>query len=189
MNVAADAIQELLTTTEFRQFVFTPLNGDATARNGMTLLRRRIDSKFAMLGTEDNENIWLLTSNDIHEWNGGVKAIDPRWPWEFVQIGNCGSPLEIDEGWLVITHGVGAVRNYCIGACLLDRKDPSKLLACKAEPLLRSDMDEREGYVPNVAYSCGVMLHGRRLILSYAVGDSFSTFVTMELDDLLRAMY
>lgn len=180
--------QELLTTTDFRHFELTPLSGDATASKGMALFPRSIDGKFAMLGREDNENIWLLTSNDIHEWNGGVKAIDPRWPWEFVQIGNCGSPLEIDEGWLVITHGVGAVRNYCIGACLLDRRDPSKLLARTAEPLLRSDMDEREGYVPNVAYSCGAMLHGRLLILPYAVGDSFSTFVTMELDDLLRAM-
>ena len=105
-----------------------------------------------------------------------------------MQIGNCGSPIEIDEGWLVVTHGVGAVRNYCIGACLLDRKDPSKLLARTKLPLLRSDMEEREGYVPNVAYSCGSMLHGRQLILPYALADSFTTFVTIDLSDLLRAM-
>lgn len=180
--------QELLSTTDFRHFTLQPLRGDATASKGMALFPKAIDGKFAMLGRADNENIWFLTSTDIHEWNGGAIAVEPRWPWEFVQIGNCGSPIEIDEGWLVVTHGVGAVRNYCIGACLLDRKDPSKLLARTKLPLLRSDMEEREGYVPNVAYSCGSMLHGRQLILPYALADSFTTFVTIDLSDLLRAM-
>jgi predicted GH43/DUF377 family glycosyl hydrolase len=180
--------QELLATSNFKHFELKPLNGDATQSKGMALFPRCIDGKYAMLGREDNENIWFLTSTDIHEWNGGAMAVDPRWPWEFVQIGNCGSPIEIDEGWLVITHGVGSVRNYCIGACLLDRSDPSKLLARTSQPLLRSDMEEREGYVPNVAYSCGSILHGSRLILPFGVADSFTTFVTMELDQLLAAM-
>lgn len=112
----------------------------------------------------------------------------PRWPWEFVQIGNCGSPIEIDEGWLVITHGVGAVRNYGIGVCLLDRQNPAKLLARMTRPLLRSDPEERAGYVPNVTYSCGAMVHGRMLLLPYAVADSFTTFATVPLDQLLAAM-
>ncbi len=180
--------QELLSTPDFRHFELRPLQGDATASKGMALFPRPIDGKFSMLGREDNENIWFLTSTDMHDWSGGAKAVDPRWPWEFVQIGNCGSPIEIEEGWLVITHGVGAVRNYCIGACLLDRNNPAKLLARTTQPLLRSDMDEREGYVPNVAYSCGSMLHGRRLVLPYALADSFTTFVTIELDQLLAAM-
>ena len=180
--------QELLSTPDFRTFELKPLSGDATGSKGMALFPRRIGGRFAMLGREDNENIWLLTSTDIYEWNGGAKIVEPRWPWEFVQIGNCGSPIEIEEGWLVITHGVGAVRNYCIGACLLDRNDPSKLLARTRLPILRSDMDEREGYVPNVAYSCGAMVHDRTLVLPYAIADSFTTFATMSLDRLLAAM-
>lgn len=180
--------QELLSTPDFRTFELRPLRGDATGSKGMALFPRRIAGYFAMLGREDNENIWFLTSADIHDWSGGAKAIEPRWPWEFVQIGNCGSPIEIDEGWLVVTHGVGAVRNYCIGACLLDRDDPSKLLARTKLPLLRSDMDEREGYVPNVAYSCGAMVHNRVLVLPYAIADSFTTFATIPLERLLAAM-
>lgn len=180
--------QELLCTSDFRTFELKPLRGDATGSKGMALFPRRIGGHFAMLGREDNENIWFLTSNDIYDWNGGAKIIEPRWPWEFVQIGNCGSPIEIEEGWLVITHGVGAVRNYCIGACLLDRDDPSKLLARTKLPLLRSDMEEREGYVPNVAYSCGAMVHGRVLVLPYAIADSFTAFATVPLERLLAAM-
>lgn len=177
-----------MSTPDFRTFELRPLRGDATGSKGMALFPRRIAGHFAMLGREDNENIWFLTSADIHDWSGGAKAIEPRWPWEFVQIGNCGSPIEIDEGWLVVTHGVGAVRNYCIGACLLDRDDPSKLLARTKLPLLRSDMDEREGYVPNVAYSCGAMVHNPVLVLPYAIADSFTTFATIPLERLLAAM-
>lgn len=180
--------QELLQTPQFRTFDLLPLRGDATDSKGMALFPRRVDGKFAMIGRQDNENIWLLTSNDVYDWNGGVKIVSPRWPWEFVQMGNCGSPIEIDEGWLLITHGVGTVRNYSIGACLLDRKDPSKLLARVTQPLLRPDTSEREGYVPNVMYSCGAMVHGRTLVLPYAVADSFTTFATMPLDQLLAAM-
>ena len=141
-----------------------------------------------MLGRQDQENIWFMTSDDLYTWNGVAKAVSPRWSWEFVQMGNGGSPLEIDEGWLVITHGVGAVRTYCIGVCLLDRDDPSKLLARATVPLVRPSAEERYGYVPNVAYTCGAMLHGQVLILPYALADNFTTFATVSVDKLLAAM-
>ncbi|MGE4304982.1 MAG: glycoside hydrolase family 130 protein [Novosphingobium sp.] len=180
--------QELLRTRDFRTFELLPFRGDATSSKGMALFPRRIDGKYGMLGRQDNENIWVLTSENLYDWNGGVKTVSPRWPWEFVQIGNCGSPIEIAEGWLVITHGVGTARNYCLGACLLDRRDPSRLLARVTHPLIRADAAEREGYVPNVTYSCGAMVHDRTLVLPYAIADSFTTFATMSLDRLLAAM-
>ena len=180
--------QELLRTTDFATFELSALRGTATANKGMALFPRRIGGRYAMLGRQDHENIWVMMSNDLYGWERGTKTVSPRWPWEFVQIGNGGSPIEIDEGWLVITHGVGAVRNYCIGACLLDRDDPSKLLARTPRPLLRPSPEERYGYVPNVTYSCGAMLHGRLLVLPYAVADSFTTFATVPIDHLLAAM-
>ncbi len=180
--------QELLRTTDFVTFELNALRGDATANKGMALFPRRIDGRYAMLGRQDHENIWFLTSDDLYTWNGGAKAVSPRWPWEFVQMGNGGSPIEIDEGWLVITHGVGAVRSYCIGVCLLDRDDPTKLLARTTVPLVRPSAEERYGYVPNVAYTCGAMLHDRTLILPYALADNFTTFATVSLDQLLATM-
>lgn len=180
--------QELLYTTDFQTFELCALRGDATANKGMALFPRRIDGRYAMLGRQDHENIWFLTSSNLYEWNGGVKVVSPRWSWEFVQMGNGGSPIEIDEGWLIITHGVGAVRTYCIGACLLDRDDPTKLLGRVVHPLIRPKADQRYGYVPNVAYTCGAMVHGRILVLPYALADSFTTFATVPLDSLLAAM-
>ena len=180
--------QEILRTTDFKTFDLTAMRGDAANGKGMALFPRRIDGRYAMLGRQDHENISLLTSTDLYEWQGGVSIISPRWPWEYVQIGNCGSPIEIDEGWLVITHGVGPVRNYCIGACLVDRNDPSKLLARTTYPLVRPSPEQRFGYVPNIAYTCGAMVHGRTLVLPYALADSFTTFATVPLDRLLAAM-
>ena len=180
--------QEMLRTTDFQTFDLNAVRGDTAANKGMALFPRRIDGRYAMLGRLDHENIWLLISDDPYDWHGGAKAVSPRWDWEFVQIGNCGSPIEIDEGWLVITHGVGAVRNYCIGVCLLDRDDPTKLLARTTYPLLRPSADERYGYVPNIAYTCGAMVHGRTLLLPYALADSFTTFATVPLDRLLANM-
>lgn len=180
--------QELLRTTDFVTFELNALRGDATVNKGMALFPRRIDGRYAMLGRQDHENIWFLTSDDLYTWDGGAKAVSPRWPWEFVQMGNGGSPIEIDEGWLVITHGVGAVRSYCIGVCLLDRDDPTKLLARTTVPLVRPSAEERYGYVPNVAYTCGAMLHGRTLILPYALADNFTTFATVSVDQLLATM-
>ncbi len=180
--------QEILRTTDFKTFELTALRGDAAPGKGMALFPRRIDGRYAMLGRQDHENISLLTSTDLYEWKGGSTIVSPRWPWEYVQIGNCGSPIEIDEGWLVITHGVGPVRNYCIGVCLLDRGDPSKLLARSTYPLIRPSPDQRYGYVPNIAYTCGAMVHGRMLVIPYALADSFTTFATVPLDRLLTEM-
>jgi predicted GH43/DUF377 family glycosyl hydrolase len=154
----------------------------------MALFPRRIGGRYATLGRLDHENIWLLRSDDLRDWDDGTKILSPRWMWEFVQLGNCGSPIEIDEGWLVLIHGVGPVRNYCVGACLLDKEDPAKVLGRLAVPLLRPSTLERDGYVPNVIYSCGALVNGRTLILPYAVADSFSTFATLAIDDLLAAM-
>jgi predicted GH43/DUF377 family glycosyl hydrolase len=112
--------EELLRTTDFRTIDLTALGGYAAHAKGMALFPRKIAGRYAMLGRQDHENISLLTSDDLYRWDGGATLVTPRWPWEFVQMGNCGSPIEIDEGWLVLTHGVGAVRTYCIGACLLD---------------------------------------------------------------------
>lgn len=180
--------QELLRTTDFKTFELTALRGAATANKGMALFPRLIGGLYHMLGRQDHENIYLLTSDDLYQWDGGTKIIVPRWPWEFVQIGNGGSPIEIEEGWLVLTHGVGAVRNYCIGACLLDRDDPSKLLSRTRHPLIRPTPEERYGYVPNVAYTCGALVHDRTLILPFAVADSVTTFATVPLELLLAGM-
>lgn len=179
---------EMLTTTDFRRFKLCPLRGDAVKNKGMALFPRRVGGRFAMLGRQDNESIWYLASDSLHEWNGGVKVIRPRYPWELIQMGNCGPPIEIDEGWLVLTHGVGPVRNYSIGACLLDKADPTRLLARTPRPLIRPDGEEREGYVPNVTYSCGAMVHGRTLLLPYALADSLTTFATVPLGPLLASM-
>ena len=141
-----------------------------------------------MLGRQDHENIWLQMSDDLYNWDAGTKIVTPVLPWEFVQIGNCGSPIEIEEGWLVITHGVGAVRNYCLGACLLDKDDPTKLLGRLKKPLIRPDPSNHDGYVPNVLYSCGAIVNGRSLLLPYAIADSFTTFATIPLGPLLAAM-
>jgi predicted GH43/DUF377 family glycosyl hydrolase len=180
--------QEMLSTTDFATFEIRALRGAATDNKGMALFPRKIDGRYAMLGRQDHETIWLLTSDDLHRWDDGKTIITPRWPWEFVQLGNSGSPIEIDEGWLVLTHGVGAVRNYCLGACLLDRDDPSKLLARTTHPLLRPSPEERFGYVPNIAYSCGAVVHNRNLLLPYALADSFTSFATVPIDTLLAAM-
>jgi predicted GH43/DUF377 family glycosyl hydrolase len=180
--------QEMLSTTDFATFEIRALRGSATNNKGMALFPRKINGRYAMLGRQDHETIWLLTSDDLYHWEAGSTIIAPRWPWEFVQLGNSGSPIEIDEGWLVLTHGVGAVRNYCLGACLLDRDDPTKLLARTTQPLLRPSPEERFGYVPNIAYSCGAVVHNRTLMLPYALADSFTSFATVPIDTLLAAM-
>ena len=184
----AAARPELLTGLDFRSFQMRALTGDAAGGKGMALFPRRVDGKFVMLGRQDNESIWLHTSSDILTWNGGGKVVSPRYPWEFVQMGNCGSPIEVDEGWLVFTHGVGTVRNYCMGACLLDKNDPSKLLARTPEPILTPDAQDRDGYVPNVVYSCGALAVGRDVLLPYGVADNYAAFATTTVERLLAAM-
>jgi predicted GH43/DUF377 family glycosyl hydrolase len=152
------------------------------------LFPRRIDGRYAMIGRQDNENLHLIYSDDLYAWDGGRSFLRPAYPWEFVQIGNCGSPVELDEGWLLLTHGVGPVRKYSIGAVLLDKHDPSKVLAGAREPLVRPEPTEREGYVPNVVYTCGALRHGDRIILPCAVSDTFSNFATINIAALLEAL-
>ena len=180
--------EELLRTTDFDGIELVALRGGLAAAKGMALFPRRVDGYYAMLGRQDHQNIWLLTSNDLYQWDRGAVVVRPQWPWEFIQIGNCGAPIEVDEGWLVLTHGVGPVRNYCLGACLLDKADPSKLLARTREPLIAPDKHARDGYVPNVVYSCGALAVGRRLLLPYGVADSYTAFATVDVDALLRTM-
>jgi predicted GH43/DUF377 family glycosyl hydrolase len=179
---------ELLETTDFRSFRMTPLRGAAAANKGMGLFPRKIDGRYAMIGRQDNENLYLIYSSDLLSWNGGTPILKPKFPWEFVQIGTCGAPIELDEGWLLLIHGVGPVRKYAIGAALLDRSDPSKVLGRSTEPLVRPEASEREGYVPNVVYTCGAMRQGSRLVVPYAVSDTFSTVGTIEIDALLRTL-
>jgi predicted GH43/DUF377 family glycosyl hydrolase len=141
-----------------------------------------------MIGRQDNESLYLILSDDLYSWNEGVALLKPQFPWEFVQIGNCGSPIELDQGWLLLTHGVGPVRRYSIGAALLDKSDPSKVLGRLSDPLLRPELSEREGYVPNVVYSCGALRHNNRIILPYAVSDTYCNFATIEIPALVNAM-
>lgn len=180
--------QAILRTADFRSFVLRGLDGEHWKTKGMAWFPRRIDGRWLMLGRHDNENIWVLSSDDEFTWSGGEKVVQPQYPWEFIQMGNCGSPIELDEGWLVLSHGVGDVRTYCMGACLLDKRDPTKLLARLESPLIAPEADERSGYVPNVVYSCGAILRGRRLLLPYGVADQFSAFGTVDVDQLLRCM-
>jgi predicted GH43/DUF377 family glycosyl hydrolase len=179
---------ELLETTDFRTFRLTPLGGSAARNKGMALFPRKIDGRYAMIGRQDNENLYLIYSNDLYTWDDGNCILQPEYPWEFVQIGNCGSPIELDDCWLLLTHGVGPVRKYSIGAVLLDKKDPSKTLARSREPLVRPEPTEREGYVPNVVYTCGAMRHGDQIILPYAVSDTFSNFATIKIAALMQAV-
>ena len=180
--------QEMLRGVDMRTFEMRPLAGAMTGYKGMALFPRRIDGQFVMLGRQDSETIWLLRSDDLYTWERGTPIMAPKYPWEFVQLGNCGSPIEIDEGWLVFTHGVGMVRGYCIGACLLDKADPSRVLARTPSPLLFPSAEQRGGYVPNVTYSCGGLLQGRRILLPYAIGDEYTAFATAQVDDILSVM-
>jgi len=179
---------ELIETRDFMSFRLSPLRGAAARNKGMALFPRKIDGRYAMIARQDNENLYLIYSDDLYTWDGGQAVLKPEFPWEFVQIGNCGSPIELDEGWLLLTHGVGPVRKYSIGAALLDKKDPLKVLARSREPLLRPGPSEREGYVPNVVYTCGAMRHNDQIILPYAVSDTFSNFATIKISALMQAL-
>ena len=183
-----DARQELLHGINFRTVKMRPLTGRMCGYKGMALFPRRLGGRYVMLGRQDNENIWLLESDDLYRWEDGRPIMRPESFWEFVQLGNCGSPIEIDEGWLVFTHGVAMVRVYCVGACLLDKDDPSIVLARTRRPLLVPSVSERGGYVPNVVYSCGALIRERDILLPFAVGDRTTAFATGSVDSVLAAM-
>jgi predicted GH43/DUF377 family glycosyl hydrolase len=181
-------VPELVETADFLRFRFITLNGPAAQNKGMALFPRKIDGVYAMLSRQDNENIYLMFSDNVHFWNEYKLLLKPTFPWELVQLGNCGSPIETDAGWLVLSHGVGPLRKYCIGAFLLDRDDPSKVIGRLREPLLKPNENEREGYVPNVVYTCGALVHNGQLIIPYGLADHATSFATVPLAEVLAAM-
>jgi predicted GH43/DUF377 family glycosyl hydrolase len=179
---------EMLTTRDFRRFELRPLSGPAARNKGMALFPRKIGGSYAMLGRQDNENLFLLCSNDLFHWEEGERIAGPLHPWELLQIGNCGSPIEVDQGWLVLTHGVGPMRKYAIGAMLLDKDDPSQVLGRSRVPLLSPSDAEREGYVPNVVYTCGALAHAGKLFVPYGIADSAVGFASVEIEGLLASL-
>ena len=183
-----DIRSELLRTRDFRSFGLCPIEGDAARNKGMALFPRKIGGKYMMVGRQDGQNLFLLASDKLTAWNGGELLMRPEYPWELIQIGNCGPPIEIDEGWLLLTHGVGAMRQYAIGAVLLDRDDPSKIIGRTRQPILQAENDDRNGYVPNVVYTCGGMRCGKQLFMPYGISDSSVGFAFLPLKKLLAAM-
>ena len=181
-------LPQLIETEDFLHFRILTLNGTAVQNKGMALFPRRINGRYAMLSRQDDENLFLMTSDSPHRWEDPQLIMRPSEMWNTVKIGNCGSPIETKVGWLVITHGVGPMRKYCIGAVLLDLDDPSLVIGRLSEPLLCPEGQEREGYVPNVVYSCGSLIHGKELILPFAVSDRATAIATVSLDELLAAL-
>jgi predicted GH43/DUF377 family glycosyl hydrolase len=181
-------LSQLIETTDFLHFRIRTLNGPAVRNKGMALFPRRIDGRYAMLSRYDDENLYLVLSDDLHFWSNPQLLLRPTRPWEFVKIGNCGSPIETDAGWLVLTHGVGPMRKYCISAMLLDLQNPLKVIGRLNEPLLQPRADQKNGYVPNVVYTCGALVNGDRLVLPYGLNDIATKIVTIDLKTLLAAL-
>lgn len=180
---------ELLRTKDFRRFLLEPIEGRAGRNKGMALFPQKVDGFYTMVGRQDGKNLFLLKSRRIDRWDSeGVLLMEPRYPWEFIQIGNCGSPIRTEHGWLLFTHGVGAMRKYALGCALLDLNDPSKLIARTAEPVLTAENADRSGYVPNVIYTCGAMRVGEQLIIPYGISDSSVGFANVGIDDLIKTM-
>jgi predicted GH43/DUF377 family glycosyl hydrolase len=180
---------ELMRTRDFRNFRLEPILGRAGRNKGMALFPQAIDGHFVMVGRQDGKNLFLLRSDRLDCWDDdGVMLMEPKYPWEFVQIGNCGSPILTDQGWLLLTHGVGAMRKYALGCALLDRDDPSKVIARSKVPLLTAIDADRYGYVPNVVYTCGALLAEDNLLVPYGISDSAVGFATIGVDDILDLM-
>ena len=179
---------QLLETVDFQKFNVRTLHGKAVVDKGMALFPRKIDNKYMMIGRQDGENLYFMQSDNLYYWENKKKFIQPTLPHEFIQIGNCGSPIETSEGWILLLHGVGPMRTYVLGACLLDLNNPHKVLGYLNEPLLFADKEEREGYVPNVVYTCGVIRHKENLIIPYAQSDSSSSFCITSINELLNSM-
>ena len=180
---------ELLRTRDFRRFELEPIEGAAGRNKGMALFPQKIDGRYAMVGRQDGKNLFLLKSDRIDCWDDeGILLMEPKYPWEFIQIGNCGSPILTQAGWLLFTHGVGAMRKYALGCALLDRDDPSKVLARTSEPVLTAEDADRSGYVPNVVYTCGALHVGNQLLIPYGISDSAVGFASVGIDELLASM-
>lgn len=180
--------QQLLTTTDFRSFTSAPIVGPAAANKGLALFPRRIRGRFAAMSRSDRESNTVAYSDHLSVWGSALPCQSPTRTWEALQLGNCGPPIETDAGWLVLTHGVGPMRTYCIGAILLDLEDPARILGYLSEPLLSPAHDERDGYVPNVVYSCGALVHADTLVLPYGIADAAIGVVTVPLPELLAVL-
>lgn len=181
-------IPQLMETRDFINFTVSSLHGNAAKNKGMAIFPEKINGRFAMLSRLDNENIYVVFSDNIKMWENPSLIAIPHEDWELVQLGNCGSPIKTEDGWLVLTHGVGSVRSYFIGALLLDLKDPTKVIASLKKPLMSPNEKERSGYVPNVLYSCGSLIHNGWLVIPYAMSDSFSSFARVEIKELLSEL-
>lgn len=179
-------LPQLIETRDFCHFRMSPLHGAAAVNKNLALFPRKINGMYAMVSRIDAVNNYIMFSDDLYTWDAAKLLQQPEYPWEYIQIGNCGSPLETSKGWLLITHGVGPMRKYCLGASLFDIDDPSRELGRLKQPLLLPNEDERHGYVPNVLYSCGSMVHAEKLFIPYAVSDQATSFATIALDDLLN---
>ena len=179
---------ELLRTGDFRDFTLEPISGAAARNKGMALFPRKVNGKYFMIGRQDGKNLFLLSSDRLNHWDDGALLIGPEFPWEFIQIGNCGAPIELDQGWLVLTHGVGAMRKYSIGAILLDKDDPSKVIGRTRLPILSAADEDREGYVPNVVYTCGALRVGDDIFVPYGVADSSVCFAFFPIEALLQSL-
>ncbi|HET8827715.1 MAG TPA: glycoside hydrolase family 130 protein [Pelobium sp.] len=179
---------KLLETTDFYNFKVRPMYGQGAKNKNLALFPRKINGKYVMMSRIDGWNNYIMYSDKINIWTNPIQLQSPKYPWEFVQIGNCGSPIETEHGWLIVTHGVGAMRRYSLGISLLALDDPSKEIGRLKEPLLIANTDEREGYVPNVVYSCGSIINHGELIIPYGLSDYSSSFMTVNLKDLLERL-
>jgi len=179
-------LPQIIETKDFLTFKMITLNGEFSKNKGMALFPRKIDGKYMMISRVDGENLYLMSSDNLHFWQKAELIKEPESSWEFVQIGNCGSPVETDQGWVLLTHGVGPMREYSIGVILLDIENPAKIIGNMSEPLIVCNQEEREGYVPNVVYSCGSIIHKDNLIIPYAMSDTCSGIATVSLSELLN---
>ena len=181
-------LPKLLKTEDFYHFEVEPIHGEFAQNKGMALFPRRIKGKYAMLSRIDGRNNFVMFADNVHVWQDVHKIQEPTYPWELIRVGNSGSPIETDRGWLIVTHGVGPMRRYSLGAILLDLDDPTRMIARTREPILMPTEEERDGYVPNVVYSCGSIIHGNELIIAYGISDYASTFAAINLEELFDAL-
>jgi predicted GH43/DUF377 family glycosyl hydrolase len=180
-------LPQLLEARQGSNIAVHTLAGSFAKNKGMALFPRKVGGQYMMSGRIDNENLFIMKSDSVMVWNHAQMVQTPRFPWELVQLGNCGSPIETKEGWLLLTHGVGPMRQYCVGAVLLDLDDPTKVIRQTREPLIMPQGKERSGYVPNVVYSCGAMIHNEVLVIPYAMSDTSSGFATVPLEAVFQA--
>ena len=180
--------QQLLETTDFQSFTSAPIVGPAAANKGLALFPRRIHGRFAAMSRSDRESNTVAYADHLSVWPSALPCQRPSRAWEVLQLGNCGPPIETDAGWLVLTHGVGPMRTYRIGAILLDLDDPTRIIGQLPQPLVSPATDEQDGYVPNVVYSCGALVHADTLVLPYGIADAAIGVTTVPLPELLAAL-